>query len=92
MSPNPTLVTGVVVDSGGNPIEDARAYFLEGPSPVPDIAVLTDGDGRFTLSAPVPGTYRLQVAAEDFSPVTRVLDITGEPRLDIAVRLSQPDA
>jgi hypothetical protein len=91
MSPNPTLVTGVVVDAGGNPIKDARAYFLQGPVPVPDIAALTDRDGRFTLSAPVPGTYELQVAAEDFSPTTKVLNLTGESRLDIAVRLFPPD-
>ena len=38
----PTTIAGVVVDPRGNPVEEARVYFVEGPVPLPDIAALTD--------------------------------------------------
>jgi hypothetical protein len=39
------------------------------------------------LTAPVPGTYRLEVASEGFSPTTAVVDVHGEQRIDLDVRL-----
>ena len=47
MSDNPSTIAGVIVDARGNPVEGARVYFVEGPVPLPDIAALTDSDGRF---------------------------------------------
>ena len=64
MSENPTPIAGVVVDAEGNPVEEARVYFVEGPVPLPDIAALTDKSGRFALSAPASGTYQLGFASE----------------------------
>jgi hypothetical protein len=62
MANNPIEIAGVVVDEEGNPVEEARVYFVEGPVPLPDFAALTDSSGRFALSAPISGTYRLGVA------------------------------
>ena len=90
MSDNPSVIAGVVVDARGNPVEEARVYFVEGPVPLPDIAALTDSDGRFALSAPVSGTYQLGVASEGpegFMQTTSVVDVRGEPRVDLEVRL-----
>lgn len=90
MSDNPSDIAGVVVDARGNPIEGARVYFVEGPVPLPDIAALTDSDGRFALSAPVSGTYQLGVASEGpegFIQTTSVVDVHAEPRDDLEVRL-----
>jgi hypothetical protein len=64
MSNNPPVISGMVVDAEGNPIQGARVFFVEGPVPLPDIAALTDDSGHFALSAPVSGTYRLRVASE----------------------------
>jgi hypothetical protein len=64
MSNNPPVISGVVVDAQGNPVAEASVYFVEGPVSLPDIAALTDSSGRFALSAPVSGTYQLQVASE----------------------------
>ena|SRR5215216_721563 len=64
MSDNPPEITGVVVDAEDNPVEEARAYFVEGPVPLPDIAALTNSNGRFALSAPTSGTYQLGIASE----------------------------
>lgn len=74
MSENPTVIAGVVVDAEGNPVEEARVYFVEGPVPLPDIAALTDSSGRFALSAPISGTYRLGVAFD--GPAGLVQDTT----------------
>ncbi len=91
MSTNPPVVAGVVVDARGNPIEGARVYFVVGPVPLPDIAALTDGSGRFALTAPVPGTYQLGVAAEGSRGLvqeTATVEVGEEPSIDLEVRLN----
>jgi hypothetical protein len=90
VSETPTVIAGVVVDSEGNPVEEARVYFVQGPVPIPDIAALTDRSGRFTLSAPVSGTYQLVVASEDPAGVvqeTTIVEVREEQRIDLEVRL-----
>lgn len=90
MSDDPSVIAGVVVDARGDPVEGARVYFVEGPVPLPDIAALTDSGGRFALSAPVPGTYQLGVASEGpegFMRTTSMVDVHGEQRVDLEVRL-----
>ena len=92
MSDNPPEIVGVVVDAQGNPIEEARAYFVEGPVPLPDIAALTDSKGRFALSAPVLGTYQLEVASEGPAGVvqeTTIVEVREERRIDLEVRLDR---
>ncbi len=66
MTPEPALITGLVLSSGGQPIAGARVLFASGPGALPDIAALTDGTGRFTLAAPWPGDYTLEVVADGF--------------------------
>ena len=90
MSDNPRVIAGAVVDAEGNPLEGARVYFVEGPIPLPDIAALTDGKGRFALSAPVSGTYQLGVATEvpaGFVQKTTMVEVGEEQRIDLEVRL-----
>jgi carboxypeptidase family protein len=83
-----SIIAGMVQDAQGRPIGAARVYFVEGPVDVPDIAALTDDDGRFTLSAPAPGTYQIQVASEGFTSTTAMVDVRGEQWVDLNVRLS----
>jgi hypothetical protein len=85
--PSSSIVAGTVQDTAGRPIGAARVYFVEGPVALPDIAALTDADGRFTLSAPVPGTYRVAVASEGFTPTTAMVDVRGGQRAELNVRL-----
>jgi hypothetical protein len=81
MADNPTMVAGVVLDSAGGPVAEARVFFTSGPVPLPDIVALTDGDGRFALSAPVPGTYDIEVAA----------DLPGGPaRKSVSIEVQRP--
>jgi len=91
MSDNSSVIAGVVVDARGNPVEKARVYFIEGPVPLPDIAALTDSDGRFALTAPVSGTYQLGVASEGpegFMQTTSEVAVRGEPRVDLEIGLN----
>ena len=79
MPGGPAVVSGVVRDASGAPVEGARVMFADGPGPMPDVAALTDAQGAFTLSAPVAGRYRIQCVVEGRSPV------------DVAVTLAAGD-
>ncbi|MEV6751075.1 carboxypeptidase-like regulatory domain-containing protein [Streptomyces sp. NPDC051214] len=57
-------ITGVVRDTSGTPVTGAHVLFTEGPQPLPDIAALTDAEGRFSLVAPTAGEYRLICRAD----------------------------
>lgn len=52
-----TAISGRVIDHSGRPVAGARVMFAAAPGPVPDIALLTDGDGAFSIAAPMPGRY-----------------------------------
>ncbi|MBF6049385.1 hypothetical protein GO001_30055 [Streptomyces sp. NRRL B-1677] len=62
MSPSPApagVIRGTVRDAAGAPVAGARVAFTDGPVPLPDVAAVTDGEGRFALTAPAAGTYTL---------------------------------
>lgn len=81
------LIRGVVRDPQGLPVPQARAQFLSGPDPLPDIAALTDSDGTFILSAPSPGNYRIECTADGFVPVVTSVDLreAEEAHLEISL-------
>ncbi len=81
----PYLIRGVVRDPGGSPIPAARAYFVGGPEPTPDIAALTDQGGEFAFSVPAPGAYRIECAADGFASQRATIDVgeQEETRLEI---------
>jgi hypothetical protein len=60
----PLLLSGVVVDAAGRPVADARVALAAAPVEVPDIAALTDEDGRFSIAVPVTGAYRVTANAD----------------------------
>ena len=90
------VISGVVLDSAGNPLADARVYFVEGPGPLPDIAALTDAQGRFQLSAPGSGLYVVAVAADGPAGVVRqTIPVTVDGRRvrrTLDVRLTESGA
>ena len=87
MSP---VIHGTVRGPDGSPIPQARAYFVSGPESFPDIAALTDAVGRFTLSAPSPGAYTMECAAEGFGPHAVSLDLEGDEERRVEITL-QPE-
>lgn len=72
------VISGTVRDAKGNPVAQARVYFTAGPVPLPDIAVLTDTRGAFSLSAPSPGTYEIGGAADGFTPTSVTVNVTPD--------------
>ena len=59
MTQTPLLVKGHVLDATGQPVGGARLMWLEAPVAMPDVAALSQADGGFVLTVPVPGRYRL---------------------------------
>ncbi|WP_448578473.1 carboxypeptidase-like regulatory domain-containing protein [Thermaurantiacus sp.] len=68
------LVRGRVVDEQGQPAAGARIMIVSGPQPVPDIALLADAAGCFTLALPCPGSWTL-LAASDSASTRAMLDV-----------------
>ena len=52
-------LVGRVVDGDGHPVPDARVVIVAGSVPMPEIALLCDGDGRFSLRLPA-GRFTLR--------------------------------
>ncbi|MET9297264.1 carboxypeptidase-like regulatory domain-containing protein [Streptomyces sp. NPDC003077] len=84
------VIAGVVVDADGVPVPDARVYVTDGPGPVPDVAALTDPDGRFALSAGADGAYTVECRSErgGASRVTvATVTVRGGMAAELRVRL-----
>ena len=65
----------------------ARVYFVEAPVPVPEIAALTDATGTVLLELPVPGLYRVGLAAESFEPKILEVELGEESSLSVTIEL-----
>ena len=87
MAPHPTVIFGRVQDSGGKVVQGARVYLSSGPEPLPDIAILTDQDGSFRLTAPVPGTYTIECIADGFQQTTLTVAVKDIPPEELKFRL-----
>ena len=83
-----TTILGTVTGPSGEPVAEASVYFVEGPVPLPDIAQLTDDEGRFRLAAPVPGTYRLGARAPGCEAAEVTVEVGGEA--EVAASLTLP--
>jgi hypothetical protein len=85
MTQTTNIISGVVKDNNGNAISGARVSFISGPVPLPDIAALTDINGTFVLSAPVPGDYVIEVVSEGFiiKKVKIAIESNQEKRIEI---------
>ncbi|MEU8545472.1 carboxypeptidase-like regulatory domain-containing protein [Streptomyces roseoverticillatus] len=66
------VIRGTVRDAAGAPVAGARVAFADGPVPLPDIAAVTGGDGRFALTAPAEGTYTLVCRGDGGTATARV--------------------
>jgi hypothetical protein len=88
MPAKPIIVAGAVRGPAGEPVPQARVFIARGPVPVPDVAALTDAEGRFTLSFPAPGTYGVACVAEGYAPSSRTLEVADEHELRLELRLT----
>ena len=91
MTQTASIISGVVKDNNDNAISGARVSFITGPVPLPDIAALTDINGNFVLSAPVPGDYIIEVVSEQFIPKQVKIAIESNQEKHIDINLSSQD-
>jgi hypothetical protein len=84
----PSVISGVVRGPDGRPIANARVYFTSGPVPLPEIAAITDASGEFSLTAPVPGDYVIEGAADEFQSQSSKVKVKGSApvRLELPLR------
>lgn len=82
------LVRGRVVNALDHPVAGARIMVASGPALSPDIALLTDREGHFTLELPAPGTWTLVVATDEASVSTTV--DAGPAGTDLRIDLPAP--
>jgi hypothetical protein len=88
MGQSPNVISGIVRGPDGKPTANARVYFTAGPVALPEIAALTDQSGAFSLTAPMPGDYVVEAAADEFGARSAKVKVKGgEPvRLDLQLK------
>ena len=87
----PHQISGVVRDNDGKPIADAQIYFTDSPVSLPDIAMLTDDNGAFTLSVPSTGKYGIGCNAAGFATETETVTIGNKQEAQLNIRLKKSD-
>lgn len=58
------VVRGQVLGPDGAPVGGARVVITGAPVPVPEIAAVTDREGRFSIAVPAAGRYTLEARAD----------------------------
>ena len=58
-------IRGRVVDGTGRAVAEATAFVVRAPGPVPDLAAMSNADGRFVIDGLAAGAYRLRAVGPD---------------------------
>lgn len=85
------LIPGQVLGPDGRPAAQARVYFVDGPVPLPDIAMLTGDDGAFRLAVPVSGVYRIGISAEGCKLLAVKAVVEGKDSPPLLLKLAPAD-
>jgi hypothetical protein len=80
-----SVISGKVLGRNGKPKRNARVYFTSGPVSLPEIAAVTDEGGNFSLTAPAPGEYVIESAADDAG--TQSAKVTVEADQPASIKL-----
>jgi hypothetical protein len=70
------ILEGTVRGQNGQAIARSRVSITSSPVPMPEIAALTDADGRFRFAVPVAGRYTLTAEADNVVPSSVSTEIT----------------
>lgn len=89
MNTNPSVITGRVCTADKQPVAEARVYFVAGPVALPDITTLTNSAGKFSLSAPVDGTYQIGCTVDGFETATASVAITKGQNAHLEISLKR---
>jgi protocatechuate 3,4-dioxygenase beta subunit len=82
-------IEGRVVGGAGQPVAEATVVVLHGPGAVPDIAAVSDAQGRFSFGGIPSGAYRLRATAPDGTIGEAAADVPG-PECVIALAQGVP--
>jgi len=80
----PAAWSGRVVDASGAPVARARVVIVASSVPVPEIALLSDDDGRFSVWLP-PGAFTFRAHGAAGTGETEVEDDAPGHEIVIAV-------
>jgi protocatechuate 3,4-dioxygenase beta subunit len=83
-----TTIRGRVLDPQGGLVAEAAVYIVSSPVSMPDIAQLTDDQGQFTLSAPLPGRYTVGVRSDMWGSVQTEIEVSGEEPIFVEVQFT----
>ena len=84
-----TTIHGQVVDPQGQPVADASVYIASAPVNMPDVAQLTDDQGRFVIAAPVPGSYVVGVRSDLWGLTQVDVDVSEKGPVTVEVRFTR---
>lgn len=79
------LILGRVRSPDGAPVAQARIAIGDAPVPLPDIAALSDDDGRFVMTAPAPGSYEITAITDAATATTTVIVSTQDVEVDLRI-------
>jgi hypothetical protein len=82
------LIQGTVLTDQGKPIAGASVFISRSPVSVPDIAQLSNAQGKFSLTVPAIGDYTIQIAAAGFQ-ITEMNVHVAKQKATVNVRLSR---
>jgi hypothetical protein len=82
-----TLIRGRVVDALGQPVPLAPLVFVEHSAAKPDIAQLSDEDGRFVLALG-PGQYVLAARSDTAGSGQTSFEVTNESEKSVVITLT----
>ena len=71
-------VKGIVVNREGRAVAGATIVVVEGTSPVPEIALVCDAVGHFSLQLP-SGRFTLEARGDGASRGQMTIDVAGAP-------------
>ena len=80
------LIQVTVLDAAGRPVAGARVYVVSAPVAMPDVAALSDAQGRFTLGAPKPGRYEIGATSDMHGSARATVDV-GDRGATLRLRL-----
>jgi hypothetical protein len=86
MAKNISVISGIVRSGTGQPVAGARVFIVSSPVPVPDVALLTDSNGRFSLTAPAPGAYVIGCSSDKFGTASVTVNVPNGQNVEVEIR------
>jgi len=79
---NRTRITGRITDANGKPLQGARITIPKSSARIPEIAYLSDADGKYSISVP-PGEYTLAAFADGYAPIEKQVNTRAEAEIEL---------